>query len=43
MFTPIRKIIPSLITFTSLSCAFSAILLAVDHNLTFAGALILVG
>nr|HID14058.1 hypothetical protein [Anaerolineae bacterium] len=39
----IRKIIPHLITFTSLSCAFSAILLAIDHHLTLAGLLILVG
>ena len=43
MLTSIRKITPNLITFTSLSCAFSAILLAIDRNLTFAGVLILVG
>ncbi|HUV89502.1 MAG TPA: CDP-alcohol phosphatidyltransferase family protein, partial [Anaerolineae bacterium] len=39
----LRRMVPSLITFTGLVCAFSAVLLVINGELTTAGACILAG
>jgi len=39
----LRRLLPNLITFTSLVCAFSAVVLAMHEELTVAGACILAG
>jgi CDP-diacylglycerol--serine O-phosphatidyltransferase len=43
MIDSLRKLLPNLISFTSLACGFSALVLTTHHELTVAGALILTG
>ena len=43
MINSFRKLLPNLVSFTSLVCGFSAVVLTTHHELTIAGALILVG